>query len=43
MSDETTVASEEQEATPVTPVEDAPAPAATTTKAGEQPDLTPKS
>jgi small subunit ribosomal protein S1 len=44
MSDETTVASEEQqEATPATPVEDAPAPAATTTtKAGEQPDLTPE-
>jgi small subunit ribosomal protein S1 len=43
MSDETTVASEEQqEATPATPVEDAPAPVATTTKAGEQPDLTPE-
>ena len=43
MSDETTVASEEQqEAMPATPVEEAPAPAATTTKAGEQPDLTPE-
>src|SRR5262245_49141394 len=42
MSDETTVASEEQrEETPATPVEETHAPE-TTTKAGEQPDLTPE-
>jgi small subunit ribosomal protein S1 len=43
MSDETTVASEEdQEATAATPVDQAPEPAATPTKADEQPDLTPE-
>jgi len=43
MSDETTVASEEdQEAPAATPVDQAPEPAATPTKADEQPDLTPE-
>jgi hypothetical protein len=43
MSDETTVASEEeQEAPAATPVDLAPEPAATPTKADEQPDLTPE-
>ncbi|MDP9301258.1 MAG: 30S ribosomal protein S1, partial [Actinomycetota bacterium] len=43
MSDETTVASEEeQEAPAAVPVEQAPEPAATDTKADEQPDLTPE-
>jgi small subunit ribosomal protein S1 len=43
MSDETTVASdEEQEAPAAAPVDQAPEPAATPTKADEQPDLTPE-
>jgi small subunit ribosomal protein S1 len=43
MSDETTVASEEeQEAPAAVPVDQAPEPAATPTKADEQPDLTPE-
>jgi small subunit ribosomal protein S1 len=42
MSDETTVASEEQEALAATPVDLAPEPPATPTKADEQPDLTPE-
>ncbi len=43
MSDEMTVASEEeQEAPAAAPVDEAPEPAATETKAGEQPDLTPE-
>jgi small subunit ribosomal protein S1 len=43
MSDETTVASEEeQEAPAAAPVEEAPEPSATATKAGDQPDLTPE-
>jgi small subunit ribosomal protein S1 len=43
MSDETTVASEEEhEAPAAAPVEEAPEPSATATKAGDQPDLTPE-
>jgi len=43
MSDETTVApEEEQEAPAALSVEPAPEPAATPTKADEQPDLTPE-
>jgi len=43
MSDETTVASEEELETPAaTPVEEAPAPASAAPKAGDQPDLTPE-
>jgi small subunit ribosomal protein S1 len=43
MSDETTVASEEeQEAPAAAPVDQAPEPVATPTKADEQPDLTPE-
>jgi small subunit ribosomal protein S1 len=43
MSDETTVASEEQqEASEAVPVEQTPEPAATRTEADEQPDLTPE-
>ena len=43
MSDETTVASEEeQEAAAAAPVDQAPEPVATPTKADEQPDLTPE-
>jgi len=43
MSDETTVASEEEQETPAAaPVDQAPEPVATPTKADEQPDLTPE-
>ena len=43
MSDETTVASEEEhEAPAAAPVEEAPEPSATATKAGDQPDLSPE-
>jgi len=43
MSDETTVASEEEQAAPAAaPLEQAPEPVATPTKADEQPDLTPE-
>ena len=42
MSDETTVAPEEEQETLAEPADEAPEPTATATKAGDQPDLTPE-